>query len=92
MALAAPVIATLRVFGRYVYAMLFDLDPFPMVGPPSAPRKVRETQLKQLAELAPPPRSDTAVMRRIRELRVAAGDGDKASDEQVENQEYQNYE
>ncbi|GAB4520650.1 MAG: AI-2E family transporter [Anaerolineales bacterium] len=27
--LAAPTIATLRVLGRYIYAQLFDLDPFP---------------------------------------------------------------
>lgn len=29
MALAAPMIASLRVLGKYVYAKLFDLDPFP---------------------------------------------------------------
>ncbi len=28
-ALAAPTIASVRVLGRYVYAMLFDLEPFP---------------------------------------------------------------
>lgn len=28
-ALAAPTIATLRIFGRYIYALLFDMDPFP---------------------------------------------------------------
>jgi hypothetical protein len=27
--LAAPTISTLRVVGRYVYAMLVDLEPFP---------------------------------------------------------------
>lgn len=27
--LAAPTIATLRVLGRYVYALLFDMEPFP---------------------------------------------------------------
>lgn len=43
-ALAAPVIASLRVLGRYVYARLFDLDPFPMVGPPSAPPEIREEE------------------------------------------------
>lgn len=41
-ALAAPTIASLRVLGRYVYARLLDLDPFPMVGPPAAPRAVRQ--------------------------------------------------
>jgi len=36
--LAAPAIATLRVLGRYVYAQLFDLDPFPhSVAPPLPP-------------------------------------------------------
>ncbi len=35
--LAAPTIASLRVLGRYIYAGMFDLEPFPMVGPPSAP-------------------------------------------------------
>jgi predicted PurR-regulated permease PerM len=29
MVLAAPTIASLRVLGRYVYALLFDLEPFP---------------------------------------------------------------
>ncbi len=33
--LAAPTIASLRVLGRYVYARLFDLEPFP--GPVSEP-------------------------------------------------------
>jgi predicted PurR-regulated permease PerM len=28
-ALAAPTIASLRVVGRYIYGMLFDLEPFP---------------------------------------------------------------
>lgn len=45
-ALAVPAIATLRVIFRYVYAKLFDLDPFPMVGPLVAPKEDR------LAELA----------------------------------------
>jgi predicted PurR-regulated permease PerM len=39
--LAAPTIASLRVLGRYVYAQLFDLEPFPMVGPVSAPAHER---------------------------------------------------
>ncbi len=32
-ALAAPVIATLRILARYVYAGLFDLDPFDRLAP-----------------------------------------------------------
>jgi hypothetical protein len=40
-ALAAPTIASLRVLGRYIYAKLFGLYPFPMVGPPSAPWRER---------------------------------------------------
>jgi predicted PurR-regulated permease PerM len=35
MALAAPVIASLRILGRYVYAGLFDLDPFEHLPPAS---------------------------------------------------------
>jgi len=50
LALAAPTIATLRALGRYVYAMLFDLDPFPMVGPPSAPRADRLAELERLQQ------------------------------------------
>lgn len=40
--LAAPTIASLRVLGRYIYANLFDLDPFPLISsyplPPPNPR------------------------------------------------------
>jgi predicted PurR-regulated permease PerM len=40
--LAAPTIASARVLGRYVYANLFDLDPFPNTStsplPPPNPR------------------------------------------------------
>ena len=53
-ALAAPTISSLRVLGRYIYARLFDLDPFPMVGPPSAPSAERE-QAVALLETGPPP-------------------------------------
>ena len=35
--LAAPTIASARVIGRYVYANLFDLDPFPVAAAPSLP-------------------------------------------------------
>ncbi len=48
-ALAAPTIASLRVIGRYIYALLFDLEPFPMVGAPSAPVPVREQQAAEMA-------------------------------------------
>jgi predicted PurR-regulated permease PerM len=49
-ALAAPMIASVRILGRYVFANLFDLDPFPMVGPPAAPVEEREkTQAERLA-------------------------------------------
>jgi predicted PurR-regulated permease PerM len=36
-ALAAPVIASARVIGRYVYAQLFDLEPFPEKEAPAEP-------------------------------------------------------
>jgi predicted PurR-regulated permease PerM len=73
-ALAAPVIASLRIVGRYVYSMLFDLDPFPMVGPPSAPKKVRLTHAQLKAAEAPsPPPSPTEVIRQLRQRR--SGDG-----------------
>ncbi len=54
-ALAAPTIASLRVLGRYVYARLLDLDPFPMVGPPAAPRVVRQETAAALAAPAERP-------------------------------------
>ncbi len=47
-ALAAPTIASLRIIMRYIYANLFDLDPFPMVGPPSLPRPEREAEIERL--------------------------------------------
>ena len=40
--LAAPLIATLRLFGRYVYRKMFDLDPWPEPLPQS-PLPPRET-------------------------------------------------
>lgn len=65
--LAAPTIASLRVIGRYIYANFFDLDPFPMVGPPSAPREEREAQAEQLAVTPPPVRPIAgAVIERVR--------------------------
>ncbi|GAB4539573.1 MAG: AI-2E family transporter [Anaerolineae bacterium] len=50
-ALAAPTIASLRIIMRYIYANLFDLDPFPMVGPPALPRPEREAEIKRLVSL-----------------------------------------
>jgi predicted PurR-regulated permease PerM len=35
--LAAPIIATARVLGKYIYANLLDLDPFPETTPPELP-------------------------------------------------------
>ncbi len=43
-ALAAPTIASLRVIGRYIYARIFDLDPFPPDQPP-----VREAEHEDAA-------------------------------------------
>jgi len=51
-ALAAPTIASLRIIMRYIYANLFDLDPFPMVGAPSLPRPEREAEIKRLTAVA----------------------------------------
>ncbi len=49
--LAAPIIATLRVLGRYVYAQLFDLDPFPHSAapplPPPDPQWYRRLHLRE---------------------------------------------
>jgi predicted PurR-regulated permease PerM len=52
-ALAAPTIASLRIIMRYIYANLFDLDPFPMVGAPSLPRPEREAEIERLAATTP---------------------------------------
>ena len=52
-ALAAPTIASLRIIMRYVYANLFDLDPFPMVGAPSLPRPEREAEVERLTAATP---------------------------------------
>jgi predicted PurR-regulated permease PerM len=52
-ALAAPTIASLRIIMRYIYANLFDLDPFPMVGPPSLPRPEREAEIERLTAATP---------------------------------------
>jgi hypothetical protein len=42
----------LRIIMRYIYANLFDLDPFPMVGAPSLPRPEREAEIERLTALA----------------------------------------
>jgi predicted PurR-regulated permease PerM len=47
-ALAAPTIATLRIMMRYLYANLFDLDPFPMVGAPTASKEERQAEAERL--------------------------------------------
>jgi predicted PurR-regulated permease PerM len=52
-ALAAPTIASLRIIMRYIYANLFDLDPFPMVGAPSLSRPEREAEIERLAAATP---------------------------------------
>jgi hypothetical protein len=52
-ALAAPTIASLRIIMRYIYANLFDLDPFPMVGAPSLSRPEREAEVERLTAATP---------------------------------------
>ncbi len=54
--LAAPLIATVRLFGRYLYRKLFDLDPWPEPLPQPAPPKAAEWPplwLKKLMSLMP---------------------------------------
>jgi len=52
--LAAPTIASLRIVGRYFYAKLFDLEPFPLVGPLALPSDEREAEAERLAaQMAP---------------------------------------
>jgi predicted PurR-regulated permease PerM len=73
-ALAAPTIATLRVLGRYVYARLLDLDPFPLVGPVAALPEERAACAEP--EAVPPPIPDPrALARRIRR-RQKDGEGE----------------
>lgn len=73
--LAAPTIATLRVLGRYVYARLFDLEPFPLIGPVAAPPEEREACIEQDTESVglsvPSPRE---LIQRIREHGQDSGD------------------
>nr|MBN1228818.1 AI-2E family transporter [Anaerolineae bacterium] len=70
-ALAAPTIASLRIIGRYIYARLFDLDPFPMIGPPTTPKEQRERQAAEiesqpLLSIPSPRQTVKAVQRRVR--------------------------
>jgi len=55
-ALAAPVIATIRVIGRYVYARLFDQNPFPDEPPEPTETELHmpETGTAQVPESAVP--------------------------------------
>ncbi|MCX7681735.1 MAG: AI-2E family transporter [Anaerolineae bacterium] len=52
MLLAAPVLATLRVVGRYVFCRLYDLDPFaePAEGPPRAAKAQRSAEMVRALE------------------------------------------
>jgi len=52
-ALAAPTIASLRIIMRYVYARLFDLDPFPPPSVLSVPGPARQVETERLAVPAP---------------------------------------
>lgn len=45
--LAAPAVASLRVFGQYIYGKLMDKDPFPSTAIRTAPRPPRPTLLRQ---------------------------------------------
>jgi predicted PurR-regulated permease PerM len=59
-ALAAPMIASLRVLGRYVRAKLFDLDPYAEVtaiNPPPDPAAVVHRRLRKAAVEEPPARA-----------------------------------
>lgn len=51
-ALAAPVIASVRVIGRYIYAKIFDLPPFPTEGPPRAPAETQPAASARPAQKA----------------------------------------
>jgi predicted PurR-regulated permease PerM len=55
--LAAPTIASLRVIGRYIYAKLLGMNPFPMVGPPSVPWHQRAEVARQRADEETQPRT-----------------------------------
>jgi predicted PurR-regulated permease PerM len=72
--LAAPTIATLRVLGRYVYARLLDLDPFPLVGPVAAPPEERAACADQ--EIGPPGLSVPGPRELIERIRERGQEGD----------------
>ncbi len=59
MAIAAPTIASLRVVGRYVYAKLFDLDPFPHP-PTPVPRSQRKKTRATVQQRDDPTIQDSA--------------------------------
>jgi hypothetical protein len=54
--LAAPTIASARVLGRYIYANLFDQEPFPTTVapplPPPNPRWWRKTSAEQPSDIS----------------------------------------
>jgi hypothetical protein len=63
-ALAAPTISSSRVIGRYIYANLFDLDPFPAPAatplPPPDPRwwQIKKRKRKPGVEIEEGEQSD----------------------------------
>lgn len=64
--LAAPTIASLRVIGRYIYARLLDLDPFPMVGPPIMPPAERVRRAEEIAAARQATRRPRRSLERLR--------------------------
>jgi len=54
--LSAPLLATLRLFGRYLYRKLFDLDPWPEP-PPQPATSAKPILPRWLTKLLPGPRS-----------------------------------
>jgi predicted PurR-regulated permease PerM len=62
--LAAPTIASLRIVGRYFYAKLFDLEPFPLVGPLSLPSDQRLEEVERLAAQTGSPQQITEAIAR----------------------------
>jgi hypothetical protein len=86
--LSAPVIASLRLFGRYVYRKVFDLDPWPEPPPPPAsppkfewPRWLRAIRPKRRVQS---PKSDpSGALRRV-EGRTPEG---RFAESEVQSQE-----
>jgi len=72
--LAAPTIATLRVLGRYVYARLFDMEPFPLAGPVALPPEERMACVEQ--ETAPARIPDPRMLARRIRRRQKDGEGE----------------